>query len=197
LQGEVQETRVGDRAHSQRWALRNTTKESDRIKPIESLLAGSLSNFHITKASVVNLQQTDQPFGFTYSFIAENYAQNAGNLLLVRPRVLGSKGTGILETKEPRRFPIEFEGPTRDTDKFEITLPAGYVVDDLPPPVDAEFSFASYHSRTEAVGNEIRYTRTFEVKELSVPVSKAEELKKFYRVIASDERNTAALKPSK
>jgi hypothetical protein len=28
-----------------------------------------------------------------------------------------------------------------------------------------------------------------------VPVSKAEELKMFYRVIADDERNTAVLKP--
>jgi hypothetical protein len=41
----------------------------------------------------------------------------------------------------------------------------------------------------------IRYTRTFEVKELSVPVSKSEDLKKFYRIIATDERNTAVLKP--
>ena len=56
----------------------------------------------------------------------------------------------------------------------------------------------SFSPRTaEAQGNVIGYTRTFEVKELSVPVSKAEELKKFYRIIASDERNTAVLKPSK
>jgi len=34
------------------------------------------------------------------------------------------------------------------------------------------------------------------VKELTVPVSKAEDLKKLYRVIASDERNTAVLKPA-
>jgi hypothetical protein len=63
--------------------------------------------------------------------------------------------------------------------------------------VDVDFGFASYQSKTEARGNVIGYTRTFEVKELSVPVSKAEELKKFYRIIASDERNTAVLKPSK
>jgi len=31
---------------------------------------------------------------------------------------------------------------------------------------------------------------------LSVPVNQIEELKKFYRMIASDERNTAVLKPS-
>jgi Domain of Unknown Function with PDB structure (DUF3857)/Transglutaminase-like superfamily len=197
LQGEVEETRVGDRGQSERWALRTVTKDTDRIKPVESLLAGSLANFHITKASVLNPQQADQPFGFNYTFETQNYAQNAGNLLLVRPRVLGRKSSSILETKEPRQFPIEFDGPVRDIDKFEITLPPGYEVDELPPPVDMDFSFASYHSKTEAKGNVIGYTRTFEVKELSVPVSKADELKKFYRMIANDERNTAVLKPSK
>lgn len=197
LQGTVEETRVGDRAWSQRQALRTVTSNVDRIKPIENLLAGSLSNFRITKATILNLTHNDQPFGFDYSFEAENYAKNAGDLLLVRPRVIGSKTRGILETKEARQFPIEFEGPVEDTDNFEITLPAGYQVDELPPPVDADFGFASYHSKSEVKGNVIDYTRTFEVKELSVPVSKADELKKFYRIIASDERNTAVLKPSK
>lgn len=196
LQGTVEEVRVGDRAWSERRALRKVTNNADRIKPIESLLAGSLSNFHITRASVINLTHSDQPFGFNYTFEAENYAKNAGNLLLVRPRVLGSKARATLETKEPRQFPVEFDGPIQDTDNFEIVLPPGYAVDELPPPVDADFGFASYHSRTEAKGNVIGYTRTFEVKELSVPVSKAEELKKFYRIIASDERNTAVLKPA-
>jgi hypothetical protein len=191
LQGDVEEVRVGDRAWAERGILRNVTKDSERVKPIESLLAGSLSNFQITKASLVNLQQTQLPFGFNYSFEAQNYAKNAGGLLLVRPRVLGVKAQAIMESKEPRQFPIEFEGPVLDTDIFEITLPSGYEVDDLPPPVDADFGFASYHSKTEVKGNVIGYTRTFEVKELSVPVSRAEELKKFYRIIASDERNTA------
>lgn len=196
LQGTVEEVRVGDRAWSQRHALRRISNSADRLKPIENLLSGSLSNFRITNASIVNLNLSDQPFGFNYAFEADNYAKNAGNLLLVRPRVFGSKTRGILETKEPRRFAIEFEAPVQDTDNFEITLPPGYAVDELPPPVDADFSFASYHSKTEVKGNVIAYVRTFEVKELSVPVSKADELKKFYRIIASDERNTAVLKPA-
>jgi len=62
VSGEVQETRVGDRAWSQRWALRTVTKDADRIKPIETLLSHSLATFQITKASVGNLQLTDQPF---------------------------------------------------------------------------------------------------------------------------------------
>ena len=196
LKGDVQEVRIGDRAWQERWGLRMVTNNADRIKPIESLLAGSLSSFQITKASVVNFEQTDQPFGFNYSFQSNNYAKNAGNLLLVRPRVLGAKGRGVLETKEPRRFPFEFEGPVRDTDSFDITLPPGYEVDELPPPTDVEYSFGSYHSKTEVQGHILHYARTMEIKELSVPVSQMDELKKFYRIIATDERNTAVLKPA-
>jgi len=194
LKGEINETRVGDRASSERSRLHNVAKSEDRVKPIEDLLAGSLSRFRVTQASIINLDKTDQPFGFHYSFEAQDYAKNAGGLLLVRPRVLGVKAQGFLETKEPRKYPIEFEGPIRDIDTFDITLPAGYVADDVPPPVDADYGFASYHSKTEVKGNQIHYSRTFEVKELSVPVARAEDLRKFYRIIAGDERNTVVLK---
>src|SRR5271155_3306514 len=196
LKGDVTEVRLGDRAWSERGRLREATQNTDRIKPIETLLAASLSSFQITRATVANLDQTDQPFGFNYTFEADNYAKNAGNLLLVRPRVLGSKSSGVLETKEPRKFPLEFDGPSRDTDTFDIALPAGYEVDELPPPTDVEFSFGSYHSKTEASGQVLHYTRSMEIKELSVPVGKMDELRKFYRMIASDERNTAVLKPA-
>jgi hypothetical protein len=196
LSGEVQEVRVGDRAWSQRWQLRTVTKDADRIKPIETLLSHSLGTFQITKASVDNLQLTDQPFVYNYTVVAENYAKTAGNLLLVRPRFVGNKSSDLLETKEPRKYPVEFDGPSRDTDTFEITIPVGFEVDDLPPPMNADYSFASYHSKTEVNGNTLKYTRTFEVKELSVPLSKVDDLKKLYRIIAGDERNTAVLKPA-
>jgi len=196
LIGSVHEVRVGDSASRQRALLRFVEKDADRIKPIEQLMARSMGTFQITKASILNLNQYSQPFGYDWSFGALDYGKIAGDLLLVRPRVIGEKSSGVLETKEPRKYPIEFEGPQRDSDTFEIQIPDGYVVDELPLPVDVEYSFGNYHSKTEASGNTIRYARTFEIKELSVPVSKAEDLKKFYRIIASDERDTAVLKPA-
>jgi len=196
LHGDVEEIRVGDRAAAQRGAFTSAQKASDQIKPVEMLLADSLSAFHLTKAAVGNVKETDSPFVWNYSFEASQYAKAAGNLLMVRPRVLGSKSSGLLERPEPRRYPIEFSGPVQDTDTFEITLPPGYVVDDLPPAINADYSFASYHAKSEVAGNVLRYHRTLEIKELSVPVSEAEQLKKFYRIIASDERNNAVLKPA-
>lgn len=195
LTGNVTELRLGDRAAYQRYALRTVATDKDRIKPIENLLTDSLPNFQITHAAIENLKQTDLPFAYEYSFVVANYAKSAGNLLLVRPRVLGSKSSALLETKEPRKFPVEFAGPSLDSDTFEITLPAGYEVSDVPPPVDVDYDFASYHSKTEASGNSLKYTRRLEVKELTVPLAEMETLKKFYRIIASDERNTAVLQP--
>ncbi len=196
LKGEVKELRVGDQARWQRQMLQGAAQKTDWIKPIETLLAHSFTTFHVTKATVSNIEQTDRPFGYNYEIVAENYGKPAGNLLLVRPRVLGSKSNDLLETKEPRLYAVEFDGPWRDTDTFEITLPAGYEVDDLPPAANADFAFASYHSKTEVNGNILRYTRTVEVKQLTVPLDKVEELKRLYRTITSDERNTAVLKPS-
>jgi hypothetical protein len=73
-------------------------------------------------------------------------------------------------------------------------LPAGYKLDESPPPINLDDGFASYQSKTEIVGRTLRYTRTFEIKDLSVPVSQVEKLRDFYRVIAADERNSAVLK---
>ena len=196
LKGSVEEVRLGDQAWMERRLLAAATADKDRIKPIESLLAASVTNFHLTAASVINAQRIDQPFGFNYSFESEGYAKSSGGMLLVRPRVLGVRATNLLESKEPRKFPVEFGEPWRATDNFEIAIPAGFEVDDLPNPVDMDYSFASYHSKTEVSGGVIRYSRTFEVKELSVGVEKLEEVRRFYRTIAGDERSNVVLKPA-
>lgn len=58
-------------------------------------------------------------------------------------------------------------------------------MDDLPQAVNADYSFASYHSKAEVNGNVLRYTRTLEVKEPEVPLAKVGELKNLYRIIAA------------
>jgi Transglutaminase-like superfamily len=196
LRGDIHEIWSGDRASYQRAAAQAATRDTDVIKPVERVAADSFSTYDILKASMANARVNDRPFEWHYTVEAPNYAKSAGELLLVRPRILGTKTTSLLETPEPRHHPIEFDGAESDTDVFEIALPEGYDVDELPPPVNVDYGFVSYHSKTETVGHSLRYTRTFERKELSVPVSKAQELKKFYRIISNDERNCAVLKPT-
>jgi predicted transglutaminase-like cysteine proteinase len=194
LSGDVRETWSGDAAADQRYSLSNAQQDVDQIKPIESMLTHSLSTFEILHATVGNLRVMEQPLIWNYTVEIPRYPRTAGDLLIIRPRVFGSMSSGLLETDEPRQHPIEFEAPLRRTDVFEITVPAGFVPDTLPPAVNKDLGFIAYHSSTTFAGNVLRYTRTLEVKEVSVPVAKAQSLKAFYREIEADERNSALLK---
>ena len=196
LRGEVNEIRVGDSATQQRFMLRSATEETDRIKPIEALLAASLPSFQIMKASIANLRVPDKPFEWHYSFEAEHYANVGGDLLLVHPRVIGKHSSALLDTRETRVQAVEFNGPEKDTDVFEIEVPVGYSLDELPPPVNLDRGYAAYQSKTEWVGHTLRYTRTFEIKAVTVVARDAEDLKAFFRAVDSDERSTAVLKRS-
>lgn len=194
LQGDVVESWTGDLAAIQRQAVRTVTTADERIKPAESVLAASLTAFEISHATIANSSDTDKPFEWKYSFSAPNYAKTAADLLLVRPRVLGSKSSGFLEVKDPRIHAIEFDRPQSDQDVFEIALPSGYVVEELPPPLKLDTGFLFYQSKTELANGKLKYTRSFEVRELNAPADKAEALRQFYRSIGNDERLVAVLK---
>jgi transglutaminase-like putative cysteine protease len=194
LKCEVKEELRGDAASRLRGTFKSMAQDIERVKPIESEAAESLASFEITNASIKNRTTIYQPLQIKYALEAAGYAKVAGDMLLVRPRILGVKSSALLETREPRENNIEFEGPKLDKDVFEIEIPAGYRAEDLPPAVNVDEGFAAYHSKTEVVGNKLRYVRSFEIKELSVPVAKADRLKLLYRTIHGDEGRVAVLK---
>src|SRR5208282_3510584 len=62
--------------------------------------------------TVGNLHANNLPFLYNYSIAAANYAKLSGDLLLVRPRVIGSKASALLETKDPRQYPSTSPAPS-------------------------------------------------------------------------------------
>jgi hypothetical protein len=99
----------------------------------------------------------------------------------------------LLEGKE-RKHPVEFDSASLETDMFDIALPSGYQMDELPPPLAADCGIAEYKSQIKMEGNVLKYLRNYTVKEVLVPKTKLTELKSFYRQVAGDERNNAVLK---
>lgn len=164
-----------------------------RAKVFENFLGSTLNNFTLTHASIGNLELYDQTLTLDYSFVSAGYAKAAGNLLIVQPRVVGTKGWNILAGK-PRKYPIEFREATRQDDVFDITLPKGYVVDELPKPVKAECPYGSYQSEVVVSGNVLHYKRTYEITDVVVPTRKLDEVKDFFHQIAADEHSSAILK---
>ena len=75
-----------------------------------------------------------------------------------------------------------------------MKIPADYVVDEVPNPVDLNTDFASYRSEVKVDGNPVRYSREYVVKKLSIDASQYTDLQKFEGEINADESRSAVLK---
>jgi len=138
----------------------------------------------------------DKPISLDLHVSAASYARSAGPLLLVRPRVAGTVARDVPDVMESkvRKYPIEIGHPGCWRDSYDITLPAGYVVDETPDPVDVDTDFASYHSFISAKGNVLHYQRQYIVKQVEIPAAKADDFRKLEGAILFDEKSAVVLK---
>jgi hypothetical protein len=134
----------------------------------------------------------DQPLEFHYKLTVAQYAHQAGPLLLVRPRVVGSDA--LPADDKPRTVPIDLNATGHWHDSYDITLPDGYAVDEMPDPVNLDTDFASYHSTVSAKGNVLHYERDYKVSQVELPPEKGQEFQHLQGAILSDEKSTVVLK---
>ena len=83
----------------------------------ETLPGVTLDSFQFIQPSAL-----DKPLEFHYKVTARQYAHQAGPLLLVRPRVVGTFAQPFDD--KPRIYPIDLHATGRWRDSFDITLPA-------------------------------------------------------------------------
>lgn len=194
LSGTVTENRNGDIAANRRHDL-DENDQSHFLKMLNRIAAEDLVAFQIADLKLSNVKDLSQPLGMNYTLTAEHFAQEAGSLLMLRPRVVGNESFP-LDRPGSKRDGVPYDlGSTRTIhDQCSIELPAGYAVDELPQPTDVDLGFASYRSRTTVEGKTLHYDRTYTVREVTLPASRYADVVKLGRIIATDEQSSAILK---
>ncbi len=112
---------------------------------------------------------------------------------MIRPRVLGSEDLDV-DHKKRHEVPINLNQTMQAQDDYTIELPPGYAVDEIPDPVKLDLGFASYESSSVVKNNILHYTRTYTVREVTLPADKYPDVQKLAGVIAADEQRNAVLK---
>jgi hypothetical protein len=192
LKGTVEEVRSGPSATGLRERLRNLPN-NQRQRVFQHILADLVDGAVLTGASVSDLKESSATLSLKYDFTARAYAQRAGDLFLFRSCVLGRKGRDLLEGK-PRKEPVEFSHTVSEGDVVDVSLPTDYVLDETPQAVKYEYPFAAYKSETRITEHALRYSRSYELKDVRVPRERLEDLKKFFREVSDDERAYTILK---
>jgi len=191
LTGSVDTLHIGPEGAEDRLFLK-FTDEKERREAWEKMVARDLPGVVLDSFQFVEPDALSKPLEFHFKVTARQYAHTAGPLLLVRPRVLGDYAVPFDD--KPRKVPIDLDATGRWHDSYDITLPAGYVVDETPDPVDLDTDFASYHAATTAKGNVLHYEMTYTVRQVELPADRAADFRKFESAILSDEKGSAVLK---
>lgn len=191
LKGAVTEERFGTASRNLRH-IYNALGEKKQHEEIERRLKDDFSSFTLDSEAAKNARDLDQNLILNYALTAKMYAKQAGDMLLVRPRVLGSDAVPF--NNKPRIYPIDMEATGVWRDSYDVNLPAGYTVDDLPNPVNIDVGFATYHSEVKADDKALHYKREYVVKELQLQPERYGELRKLEGTIRADEENSAVLK---
>jgi hypothetical protein len=191
LTGTVNLVSVGPEGADLRLDLKYSD-EKERRAGVERLVARDLPGVTLDSIDFVQPSDLEKALEIHLKVTVPLYAHTAGPLLLVRPRVVGQDS--IPFDDKPRTFPINLDETGRWRDTFDITLPPGYAIDDLPDPVNIETGFASYRSAATLKGNVLHYERELVVRQVELPADKAAEFRKFESTILFDEKNAAVLK---
>lgn len=191
LSGSVDTEHSGPEGAELRMLLKYTD-EKQRREYLEKHVSRDLPGVVLNSFQFVQSPGLDKPLEFHYKLTAGQYAHNAGSLLLVRPRVVGSLAMAFDD--KPRTLPIDLSATGKWHDSYDITIPDGYVVDETPDPVQVDLEFASYHSSITAKDNKLHYERDYVVKQVEIPADKAADFRKLEAAILMDEKGTAVLK---
>jgi hypothetical protein len=191
LKGNVTDLRFGDIAERRRSSLLHEDMK-DQQKFMDNSVRRDLTSATVSDVKVENAESLNKDLTTTYTLDATHFAIASGPLLMVRPRVLGTFALSV--DRKKRLLPIDLDETMRGSDEFDIALPAGYAVDELPDPVKLDVGFASYESSTELRGQTLHYTRTFTLRQVTLPADKYPELQRLAGAIDADEKSQAVLK---
>ena len=191
LKGSVTDLRFGDLAETRRQVF-SSEGEKKQTEYVNRVIAQDFTGASMTGLKVENVDALNKDLTTTFDLQASHFASFTGPLLMIRPRVLGSYELDV--DRKPRHVEIDLEQTMQGTDEYDIELPQGYVVDELPDPVKIDVGFASYVSSTELHGRVLHYSRTYTVRQVTVPATKYEAVQQLAAAIAADEGSQAILK---
>jgi hypothetical protein len=193
LQGTVTEKRFGDLA-ARRRAMFNHTDAKQQQQYMDRIAAHDFASVSLTDLKVENVDALNKDITTSFAISASHFATVAGPLIMVRPRVIGSLAPDVDHKK--RKVDVDLEQTMQATDTYDIAIPSGYVVDELPDPVKVDMGFASYESSTVLQGQTLHYERRYTQRQVTLAANRYSELQHLASLIEADEQGRAVLKRS-
>ena len=109
----------------------DAAKDEGNHATVKKALIKDFPDIKIGDIAITNLNNITEPFKRTVNCVIPSAATTAGNLIYIKPTLK----TGFDENpfkQASRAYPVEFAHPLRNNFSLNLTIPEGYVVEELP-----------------------------------------------------------------
>lgn len=156
----------------------------------ESVLAAQLGGVRLN-----TLEHDDSAPGtlrLTLGFNANRFGQiMQGRLLLVVPGAL-LPDRGVVFAAKERKLPVKLPAQVRH-DRVKLSVPAGFVIDELPDPVKFSDPYGTYAARWSVNGSLVEFEQSLELRSLTAPSADYAKVRSFFDSIARSSQNAVVL----
>ncbi|MCA6078678.1 DUF3857 domain-containing protein [Fulvivirga sedimenti] len=128
LKGHMQMSRKGYEAIG--FRRKNMESKDDYVKNFSQ----SLANWTINSHELEGLEKKEDYVNEEIEIEVPGYAQSMGDVIYVNPMIFGGMKENPYKS-EKREYPVNYAAPVKELTSFSITIPEGYVLDDVPQPV--------------------------------------------------------------
>jgi Transglutaminase-like superfamily/Domain of Unknown Function with PDB structure (DUF3857) len=186
LQGELTvEYRTGEALEHRLDALE--TDEPGRIKQLEEELKSWLPDNSVVKLRSAEGWESDGPLMASFTIQAPGFATVSSKRILM-PTCLFAAKLSVFNTPT-RKYPIYFPFPFTEVDRATIRVPAGYVVESVPPQqsVTPTPRFAGYETSSQVIGQELIVQRTFEIRRIALTPGEYSGVRDFFGSVRAND----------
>ena len=180
---------VGARAERQRHG------ETEFRQRITRWLANTLPAARNTRVETAD-SWTENRFRMTADFASDKYGKLMRDELIVFKPVLVARRGAVALRKGVRTQPILLR-PSRYSERYEITLPAGWAVEESIQPVALTTPFGSYQAACTHGEGKLVFERSLDLPAAELPVSEYETVRVFFEKIAQAEQTPVVLRRSR
>jgi hypothetical protein len=175
LRATITRASAGRPASIERQIYRDLRKD-DYLRVIETDVRRQIPRAQLTAGEVREDAATNR-FELTMTLQAPGYAQILpGRLIVVQPP-LNRLGVPLL-TAPTRETPVLLE-PLDETDVFDLEIPAGSRIDEVPEAQTRQTSFGSFSIKWQAQGGRVTRNVSLVIKRATVPAASYKEVRAF------------------
>lgn len=167
---------------------RGLLREQSTMDYVTGHLLGDVPGIEIGEARLLEPEDPDGPVVIEASFTVPEYAQRAGNLMLVRPLMTMRTDENPFKL-ERRTYPVDFAHPFQTRYSASISLPEGYAVDEVPR--DALLLLpvrgGAYERTVTAEGDTLHISASMQVRQTVYGPNLYGDMKRFFdNAVAAD-----------